>query len=57
MSYLDCDERIVRRWAAGDGAIPAELAAWLEKLAAVHEAAPPPTTWRRQRRPATAAEA
>ncbi|AWN55016.1 hypothetical protein DK412_28175 [Methylobacterium sp. 17Sr1-1] len=47
---LDCDERMVRRWASGDGEIPAALATWLETLAQVHEAAPPPTTWRRRRR-------
>ncbi|WP_288582331.1 hypothetical protein [uncultured Methylobacterium sp.] len=53
---LECDDRMVRRWAAGDGEIPVDLASWLETLAQVHEAAPPPTTWRRRRRPVPAVE-
>ena len=39
---LDKDERQVRRWAAGEYAVPTEIAAWLERLAVTHEANPPP---------------
>ncbi len=53
---LDCDDRMVRWWGAGHGEIPADVASWLETLARAHEDAPPPTTWRRRRRPVPAAE-
>ena len=43
---LDFDERMVRRWAAGSGAIPPEVATWLDRLAAAAEANPAPTAWR-----------
>jgi plasmid maintenance system antidote protein VapI len=43
---LGCDERLVRRMATGAADIPAPIAAWLETLAAVHEANPPPSEWR-----------
>lgn len=39
---LGCDETRVRRWAAGQQQIPPNVAAWLEKLAEAHEAAPMP---------------
>jgi transcriptional regulator with XRE-family HTH domain len=38
---LDCDERQIRRWAAG-AAVPPAVAAWLDRLAAYHERHPPP---------------
>lgn len=41
-SLLDRDERLVRRWASGDAPVPADVAVWLETLAKVHEANPPP---------------
>lgn len=41
-ALIQRDERQVRRWAAGQGAIPDYLATWLETLAAVHVANPPP---------------
>ncbi len=43
---LDCDERMVRRWTAGSGPIPSEIAAWLDRLAAAAAANPAPTDWR-----------
>lgn len=39
---LDVDTRQVRRWASGDHAVPERIAAWLETLARIHEANPPP---------------
>lgn len=45
---LECDDRLVRRWASGAGSIPPDVAAWLEALAAAHEAHPAPTDWRRR---------
>lgn len=36
----------VRRWATGDGTIPANVAAWLEELAAVHAAQQLPAGWK-----------
>lgn len=47
-SLLECDDRLVRRWAAGEADIPASVAAWLEALAQCHEAAPPPQGWKRR---------
>jgi transcriptional regulator with XRE-family HTH domain len=38
---LEMDERQVRRWAAG-ATVPPAVAAWLEKLAAIHAKHPPP---------------
>lgn len=50
---LECDDRLVRRWAAGEAEIPAGVAAWLETLGKVHAEIPPPRTWRtRPRGPA-----
>jgi hypothetical protein len=48
------DERQVRRWAKGDYAIPANIAAWLDRLARFHEQNPPPE--RRQDKPPPAPE-
>ena len=45
---LECDNRLVRRWAAGDAEIPASVAAWLETLAKVLAEMPAPTGWRRR---------
>ncbi len=39
----------VRRWLAGDSAVDAEIAAWLEILAAVHRANPGPRRRKRAR--------
>ncbi len=46
---LECDDRLVRRWAAGDAAIPAEVADWLLALAAAHRRHPTPRGWRVRR--------
>ena len=45
---LDCADRLVRRWTAGDSDIPISVGAGLETLAQVHASAPPPTGWRRR---------
>jgi hypothetical protein len=45
---LECDDRLVRRWAAGEAEIPASVAAWIETLAKAHEALPPPQGWKRR---------
>ena len=45
---LACDDRLVRRWASDGASIPPSVAAWLETLAQVHAAAPPPTGWKRR---------
>ncbi len=43
---LQCDDRLVRRWAAGDADVPPEVAAWLDALGKALEALPAPTAWR-----------
>lgn len=48
---LECDDRLVRRWASGDAEIPVSVAAWIETLAQSHAAAPPPKAWRRRAAP------
>ncbi|WP_018261868.1 hypothetical protein [Methylobacterium sp. WSM2598] len=45
---LECDDRLVRRWASGEAEIPASVAAWLETLGQAHAEAPPPKAWRRR---------
>lgn len=40
---LGMDERQVRRWAAGQYPVPADIAEWLERRARSMEADPPPT--------------
>ena len=45
---LECDDRMVRRWASGEGSVPDEVGAWLERLTAAHEAEPVPQGWRRR---------
>ena len=49
-SIFGCDERLIRRWMAGAMEIPPAVAEWLEVLAAVHEANPPPEVWRQRSR-------
>ena len=48
---LGCDDRLVRRWASGDAAIPGDVAAWLSALAGIHQDNPPPQAWRSRRQP------
>ncbi|MGN6284514.1 MAG: hypothetical protein ACTHM2_05120 [Afipia sp.] len=45
-TVLECDDRLVRRWASGDAEIPIPVAAWLETLAEAHNALPPPQGWK-----------
>ena len=45
---LDCDDRLVRRWSAGDADIPESVAEWIEALSQAHEALPPPQGWKRR---------
>ena len=47
-AILECDERLIRRWAAGQNPIPQSVAGWLERLAATHTDCPPPTDWRQR---------
>lgn len=47
-AILQCDDRIIRRWASGDADIPPSVATWLETLAKTHEALPPPQGWKRR---------
>ena len=48
-SALQCELSWVEALEAGSEEVPAGLAAWLEVLAQMHEAAPPPTTYRGKR--------
>jgi hypothetical protein len=48
---LRCDEKLIRRWAAGELAIPARVASWLWSLAEVMRLYPPPREWRTVRPP------
>jgi ribosome-binding protein aMBF1 (putative translation factor) len=41
-TILGKDERQVRRWAAGAYEVPEDVLAWLERLAAFHDAHPAP---------------
>jgi hypothetical protein len=45
---LACDDRLVRRWFAGDAEIPESVADWIEALSQAHEALPPPHGWKRR---------
>ncbi len=45
---LGCDDRLVRRWAAGDGTVPPDVAEWLERAGAFHTANPAPAEWKRR---------
>ena len=47
-NILECDDRLIRRWAGGQADIPASVAAWLETLAQAHDAIPPPKGWKRR---------
>jgi hypothetical protein len=47
-TILECDDRLIRRWAAGQADIPASVTAWLETLAQAHDAIPPPKGWKRR---------
>lgn len=46
---LDCNPRLIRRWAVEGYAVPDSVGRWLEKLTTVHERHPPPTDWRVRR--------
>ena len=45
---LGCDDRLVRRWASGDGSVPPDVVEWLERAAAFHIANPAPAEWKRR---------
>ena len=45
---LQCDERLVRRWAAGQVEVDAKVSTWLELVGNFLEANPPPTGWQRK---------
>jgi hypothetical protein len=46
---LECDDRLVRRWATGEATPPDEVTAWLAVLARAHHDNPPPQSWRTRR--------
>ncbi|MGE7367773.1 hypothetical protein ACQKKX_01725 [Neorhizobium sp. NPDC001467] len=48
-SALQCDLSWIEALEAGNEDVPEGLATWLEHLARVHEAAPPPKTFAGQR--------
>jgi len=48
-SLLPCNERLVRRWVAGEAGIPPDVAGWIATRLDVHRAHPPPTDWKRRR--------
>ena len=43
---LSCNERLVRRWAAGQAEVPAKIAYWLGSRMLEHQTNPPPAEWR-----------
>lgn len=47
---LQCNDRLVRRWASGESQIPDEVAAWLLRLTACFRENPPPDShvWRKR---------
>ncbi|MCK7474071.1 MAG: hypothetical protein MZV49_12310 [Rhodopseudomonas palustris] len=47
-AILECDDRLVRRWAAGQADIPPSVAEWLDALAQAHDALPPLQGWKRR---------
>nr|WP_276521245.1 hypothetical protein [Agrobacterium rubi] len=48
-SALQCELSWIEALKAGNDAVPAGLAEWLETLAQAHEALPPPITYRGKR--------
>ena len=42
---LGVHQTTARRWATGEGMIPANVGQWLEDLTAAHEAQPLPAGW------------
>lgn len=42
---LGCDDRLVRRWAAGSLPVPPVVAEWLDKAARWHAMNPAPQGW------------
>ncbi|OJT98361.1 hypothetical protein DEM27_14020 [Metarhizobium album] len=50
-SALQCDLSWIEALEVGNADVPEELAKWLEKLAQMHEANPPPVTYRVNRLP------
>jgi ribosome-binding protein aMBF1 (putative translation factor) len=43
---LECDDKMVRRWATGALAVPPSIGKWLNRLVACHDRHPPPDDWR-----------
>ncbi|CAN7446148.1 hypothetical protein LJR030_004606 [Rhizobium sp. LjRoot30] len=50
-SALQCDLSWIEALEVGNADVPEELAKWLEKLAQMHEANPPPVAYRVNRLP------
>ena len=47
---LQCDDRMVRRWAGGALRVPEPIARWLDTLARFHGRHGAPEGWRRRER-------
>lgn len=47
-AMLECDDRLVRRWASGETDIPPQIATWLFALDRAHQENPIPTDWRQR---------
>lgn len=45
---LMCNERLVRRWAAGNANVPPAIVSWLESRFLQHQMDPPPADWKRR---------
>jgi transcriptional regulator with XRE-family HTH domain len=45
-AVLECDSRLVWRWASGAASIPPSIAVWIRRMAACHEKHVPPDDWR-----------
>jgi hypothetical protein len=47
---LGCDEKVVRRWLAGEAEIPVQVADWISDLSRHVASKPPPANWKRHGR-------
>jgi hypothetical protein len=45
---INCDDRLVRRWASGAVPIPPSVGVWLAGLVDFHNAHPAPQDWRKR---------
>jgi len=47
-AILNCDDRLIRRWASGEITVPPLIAVWLARRLCLHAGNPPPDDWRRR---------